>query len=31
MQLDDAIDLFFQYLRVEKGVSNDTISLTRMI
>lgn len=25
MQLDDAIDLFFQYLRVEKGVSNDTI------
>lgn len=25
MQLDDAIDLYFQYLRVEKGVSNDTI------
>lgn len=25
MELDDAIDLFFQYLRVEKGVSNETI------
>ncbi len=25
MQLDDALDLYFQYLRVEKGVSNDTI------
>lgn len=25
MELDDAIDLYFQYLRVEKGVSNDTI------
>ena len=25
MELTDAIDLYFQYLRVEKGVSNDTI------
>lgn len=25
MELSDAIDLYFQYLRVEKGVSNDTI------
>ncbi|MCR5333056.1 MAG: tyrosine recombinase [Bacilli bacterium] len=25
MELDDAIDLYFQYLRVEKGVSNETI------
>lgn len=25
MQLDDALELYFQYLRVEKGVSNDTI------
>lgn len=25
MELDDAIDMFFQYLRVEKGVSNETI------
>lgn len=25
MELDDALDLYFQYLRVEKGVSNDTI------
>ncbi len=25
MELDDAIDNYFQYLRVEKGVSNDTI------
>ena len=25
MKLDDAIDLYFQYLRVEKGVSNETI------
>lgn len=25
MRLDDAIDLYFQYLRVEKGVSEDTI------
>ena len=25
MELDDAVDLYFQYLRVEKGVSNDTI------
>lgn len=25
MQLDDAIDLYFQFLRVEKGVSNETI------
>ena len=26
MELNDAIDLYFQYLRVEKGVSNETIS-----
>lgn len=25
MQIDDALDLYFQYLRVEKGVSNETI------
>lgn len=25
MELSDAIDLYFQYLRVEKGVSNETI------
>lgn len=25
MELNDAIDLYFQYLRVEKGVSNETI------
>ena len=25
MKLDDACDLYFQYLRVEKGVSNETI------
>ena len=25
MKLDDAVDLYFQYLRVEKGVSNETI------
>ncbi len=25
MELDDAVELYFQYLRVEKGVSNDTI------
>lgn len=25
MKLDDALELYFQYLRVEKGVSNDTI------
>lgn len=25
MQIDDAIDSYFQYLRVEKGVSNETI------
>ena len=25
MDLDDALDLYFQYLRVEKGVSNETI------
>lgn len=25
MRLDDAMDLYFQYLRVEKGVSNETI------
>lgn len=26
MDLDDALDLYFQYLRVEKGVSNETIN-----
>ena len=25
MELSDAIDLYFQFLRVERGVSNDTI------
>ena len=25
MELNDAVDLYFQYLRVEKGVSNETI------
>lgn len=25
MQIDDAVDSYFQYLRVEKGVSNETI------
>ena len=25
MEINDAVDLYFQYLRVEKGVSNETI------